>query len=69
MRLCGLCGLAHLLADVARKRAHDAVFRDALTKAGLSWADADAAAFKTVIDKDRVFFFHAELVPELNLSK
>lgn len=56
-----------LLSDVARKAADDAVFRDALTKANLGWAYADAAGFQTVIDKDRAFY--AELVPKLNLSK
>lgn len=56
-----------LLSDVARKSADDAVFREALNKASLGWAYADAPAFQQVIDKDRAFY--AELVPKLDLKK
>ncbi|MGJ7544201.1 Bug family tripartite tricarboxylate transporter substrate binding protein [Variovorax sp. LT1R16] len=59
--------IVQTLSDVARKAADDAVFRDALSKASLGWAYADAAAFQTVIDKDRAFY--AALVPKLELNK
>ena len=45
--------IVQTLGEAARKAADDAVFRDALSKASLGWADADAAAFRTVIDKGR----------------
>ncbi|MDB5847686.1 MAG: transporter substrate-binding protein [Rhodoferax sp.] len=56
-----------LLSDVARKAADDAVFRDALTKANLGWAYADAATFQVAIDKDRAFY--KDLVPKLDMKK
>jgi tripartite-type tricarboxylate transporter receptor subunit TctC len=59
--------IVQTLSEVARKAADDAVFRDALSKASLGWAYADAAAFQTVIDKDRAFY--AALVPKLELNK
>ncbi|QHJ00495.1 tripartite tricarboxylate transporter substrate binding protein [Xylophilus rhododendri] len=55
------------LSDVAAKAADDAVFRDALQKANLGWAYADAAGFQKTIDHDRAFY--AELVPKLDLKK
>ncbi|MDD0839533.1 tripartite tricarboxylate transporter substrate binding protein [Curvibacter sp. HBC61] len=59
--------IAELWSDVARKAAEDAVFRDALTKANLGWAYADAATFQAAIDKDRAFY--KDLVPKLNINK
>ncbi|MDM0089128.1 MULTISPECIES: tripartite tricarboxylate transporter substrate binding protein [unclassified Variovorax] len=59
--------IVQTLSEVARKAADDAVFRDALSKASLGWAYADAAAFQTVIDNDRAFY--AALVPKLELNK
>jgi tripartite-type tricarboxylate transporter receptor subunit TctC len=56
-----------ILSDVARKAADDAVFRDALAKANLGWAYADAATFQVAIDKDRAFY--KDLVPKLDMKK
>lgn len=59
--------IVQTLSDVARKAADDVVFRDALSKASLGWAYADAAEFQTVINRDRAFY--AALVPKLDLKK
>ena len=59
--------IVQTLTEVAAKAADDAVFRDALTKANLGWAYADAATFQKTIDRDRVFY--AELVPRLDMKK
>ena len=59
--------LADLWAEVARKAADDAVFRDALLKANLGWAYADGPSFQAAIDKDRAFY--KDLVPKLNIPK
>ena len=55
-----------ILADVARKVADDAGFRETLARANLGWAYADAAAFQQVIDRDRAFY--KELVPKLAMK-
>lgn len=58
--------IVDLLGDVAKKAADDPVFRNALAKANLGWAYADAVTFQRAIDRDRAFY--KTLVPKLGLQ-
>lgn len=58
--------IVDLLGDVARKVANDPAFKEALEKANLGWAYADATTFEAAIDRDRAMF--KTLIAKLDLQ-
>jgi tripartite-type tricarboxylate transporter receptor subunit TctC len=55
-----------LLRDVSRQAANDPAFREILAKANLGWAYADAAVFRTTMERDNASF--KQLIPKLGLK-
>lgn len=55
-----------LLRNVSRQAANDPAFRETLARANLGWAYADAASFRTVMERDNASF--KQLIQKLQLK-